>query len=497
MSPSPFSSDEALAHAANGRWLRRPTAASPYPAVDPVSTDSRAIAPGQAFVALKGDRFDAHDFLDAASRAGARCAVVERDVALPAGSPTGLLRVASTRAALLALGAAHRRSLANTRVLAVGGSNGKTTCVRLLGAALSASLRGRWSPKSFNNDVGVPVTLLSARPDDLFLVCEVGTNAPGEIEPLARAVAPDAAIITSLGREHLEGLGSIDAVAREEAALLTGLRPGGLALVADDPVLVDHARAVLGGPAVPAGLLTFGPSASADIRITNARHEHLNNTAGVAFTVETADTPAAAFWLPLLGTHNALAAGAVVALARWVGLADDAIRAGLARAEPAPMRLSPQRTRNVCFLNDAYNANPESMIAAFKVFADPDATPRDIRRRGVVLGEMLEQGDAGPVLHLEVLEHLVATVGPLDPAFVALVGDLFARHTEWLRSALPRSTVVHASRTEVSPVAALLREGDYVLLKGSRATALERVADAWSKAGAQMQEPKPAGAARV
>src|SRR5205814_447570 len=186
-----FWESENLRGAAGGTWLARPTAAAK---ITGLSTDTRTLEPEQVFLALKGERFDGHEMLADAAAKGSPLAIIDRDIESPRGM--GVLKVPDTRRALLRIAAAYRQTLEGTKVVAVAGSNGKTTTVRLIDAVLSQGLKGAASPRSFNNDVGVPLTLLSASPGDAYLVCEVGTNSPGEIGRLGEVVQPDIAVIT-------------------------------------------------------------------------------------------------------------------------------------------------------------------------------------------------------------------------------------------------------------------------------------------------------------
>ncbi|HEX7120628.1 MAG TPA: UDP-N-acetylmuramoyl-tripeptide--D-alanyl-D-alanine ligase, partial [Longimicrobiales bacterium] len=208
-----------------------------------VSTDTRTLSDDALFVALRGERFDAHEFLAEAAARGARGAVVER---VPADAPDSLVyyEVADTLEALGHLARHYRRAL-GARVCAVAGSNGKTTTKELTRAVLATRYRVHATEANYNNLVGVPLTLLAAPADAEALVVEVGTNSPGEIGRLARIVEPDAAIITSIAEEHLEGLGDLEGVLREETAILDGLPPDGVAVVADEPPeLAERARAL-------------------------------------------------------------------------------------------------------------------------------------------------------------------------------------------------------------------------------------------------------------
>lgn len=475
-----------------GTWLARP--AGEARGVHGASVDSRQCRPGQVFFALPGRRTDGHGFVPDAARAGAALAVVSDAAALPAGwresvSGMGVLLTADAGSAMLRLAAAHRRRLENTRVVAVGGSNGKTTTVRILSAVLGSRLRGTASAKSHNNAVGVPLTILGARRSDQFLVCEVGTNAPGEIAPLAEVVAPDVAVITSLGREHLEGLSSLAGVAAEEASLLGGLAPGGLAVLpwgADE--LWAQARKRLAGVS-GASVVSFGFGAGADLRVTACEHVRRGGRVWLRFRVNEREE----YDVPLAGRHNALNATAALAVARRLGIDAGAAREGLERVEPAEMRLEISRVRieggEVEVFNDAYNANPESMLAALATFAD---LSRGASRRVAILGDMLELGEAGPDLHREI----GATIAEGDAADVVVtVGPLAGFIAERLSRSWPAERIVpieDASRAESA--AGLVRPGDAVLVKGSRGVGLERVVAALVRGGSAT--PTGSGARR-
>lgn len=449
---------ENLKTSLGGTWLAKPDDAA---VVSGLSTDSRTLKPGQAFLALKGDTFDGHTMLAPAMAKGSPLAIIDSaDAAgaLPKGM--GILRVADTRRGLLRLAAAYRKTLERTRVIGVGGSNGKTTTVRLITAALSGTMRGTASQKSFNNDIGVPLTILSASPSDQFLICEIGTNAPGEIATLAAVVQPDIGVITSIGREHLEKLGSLRGVAREEASLLESIRPGGAGFISADAL---ELREVLGTLASrPNALLSFGFCTEADVgiaRIDQTLH-------GLTFALNDRSE----FRLPLLGRHNASNAAAAIAVARRLGVPDADIARGLAQVKGEAMRLEVSRHAEICIINDAYNANPDSMRAALDTF---DEVARTADRRVVVLGDMLELGEYTQAAHREIVESLAARphlnlVVLVGPQMKAAAGAL-SRHSAKLML-VDDLNEAHAGR-----IAAALKPGDAVLLKGSRRMRLERV----------------------
>lgn len=481
-----------------GAWLQRP-AAEPA-SMGGLSTDTRAIKPGQVFLALRGENFDGHDYLSAAIRSGTSLLVVDNaekasaQVPItPGGAPVGVLKVPDTRQALLKLGGAYRRTLEGTRVVAVLGANGKTTTTRLIDTLLRTRLRGSASPKSFNNDIGVPLTILGAKPDHQYLVCEVGTNHPGEIAALAPVVQPDIVVITSVGRAHIEHFGTLEAIIREDAAIFPELRAGGLAILPHgDAVLAECAKNL-------PNIITFGRSDDADLRITHV--EHVTDRAAsagadegamrVRFTLNDRQT----FEAPLIGEHNALNATAAIAVARRFALDDAAIREGLAAFTPADMRLNRREIGGVRFIVDCYNANPESAASAVRTFA---AVTPGAARRIIVLGDMLELGDHAPAAHHEIGE-LIAREGGAD--VLIAVGPL-AAHAGRAVAALagsrgkPRVALIDALDTaSISNTIAVFKPGDAVLLKGSRGAKLERLLAGFEKHAQTSHERATASAA--
>ncbi|MCC6227713.1 MAG: UDP-N-acetylmuramoyl-tripeptide--D-alanyl-D-alanine ligase [Phycisphaerales bacterium] len=462
-----------------GTWISRPDPASlPFG----VSNDTRSIKPSQIYVAIRGERLDGNDFVANAAAAGSPLAVVDRPEKLPRSLPPnfGLIAVKDSGDALLKLASAYRTYLDGTRVIAVTGSNGKTTTTRLCEALLATSLRGTASPKSFNNRVGVPLTILNAKKGDQFLLCEVGTNAPGEIAELAQVVRPDIAVVTSIGREHLEGLGSISGAADEAAALLDAIKPSGTAIInADAPEINDRlpALASRGGWKV----LRFGQSPDADLRITDIQ------TASDSVRFRLNDRT----WysVPLLGRHNAWNAAAAVAVARRMGVPQDVIELALANAKGAEMRLQKVCESGVQFINDSYNANPESMLASLDTFTSLFPEPIPHARRIAILGDMLELG-----VHAESCHREIACALARSSAFdaIILIGTHMRHAADEYALAggtLPLTCIDRAAPNYAQQAADCLQPGDTVLLKASRGTALDRVIPAWRDRAARLAAP--------
>lgn len=473
-----------LVHVTGGRWLARPSGAGVE--IAGASIDSRTLKPGEAFFALRGERVDGHGYLPAAAERGASLAVVEDEASARAagGWPAAVLLVPSVRGALAAIASAHRDRLAGagTAVVGVTGSNGKTTTVRLIDAALSGGLRGTRSQKSFNNDLGLPVTLLGATPGDGYLVCELGINAPGEMAGLASLARPDVAVISSIGRAHLEELGSLAGVAREKSVILDHVRPGGCGVVIGDSEWLAPELASRAGR-LPLVRFGFGEASDADggVRVRAVEETDAGTAIEVSGRVgaggragEGASGEPARFFIPgLHGRHNAGNAAAAVAVARRLGLADGAIAAGLLAFQPPEMRLERStralRSGGRCVvLNDAYNANPDSMIAGLEMLS------REVVERGgrrvAILGEMREMGAHAWAGHRDVLERARAlglTVVAIGPTMAGAAREVFGAGGAVALEASDDAAMAAA--------AACVRDGDVVLVKASRGTRLERV----------------------
>ena len=432
-----------FARVTGGRWLSEPKNATAE--VAGVGIDTRTLGRGDAFVAIAGPRFDGHDFIVTAAERGAAVAVVEREVEAPEG--VAVLLVEGTIAALQAMASAWRDVLeeAACRVIAVAGSNGKTTTRHLIYQVLSRERRGTQSPKSFNNHLGVPLTLLGASVGDDFVVVEVGTNHPGEVDALARIVRPDAAVITSIGEEHLEFFGDISGVAKEEASLLRHVRRGGAAYVAG--AAMEH----------------LSP--------------HLPGSAGRR--VEAVAGHPAVAGLALPGAFTSANAALAAHVGTWMGLNDATIRGALADATLPPGRWEVHRLAGgVVVIDDGYNANPSSMRAAVEAFAaDASIYVEEgmAGRRVAVLGDMLELGEHAAGAHRAVGAWIADAFPSLMTIFI---GPLMSEHTAaGLRAqgASPLATFPQVDDATFHAIADLLQPRDRVLLKGSRGIAIERV----------------------
>ena len=424
--------------------------------INRISTDSRTIKPGELFVALRGENFEGHDFIEAAAKAGATGALVDLNWAGNVPNNFALLRAPDTLQAYQTLAANYRRSLA-LKVLAITGSNGKTSTKDFAASVLARRFRVTKTEGNFNNHVGLPRTILETASEDEVAVWEIGMNHPGEIAALSKIAAPDAAIITNIGVAHIEFMGSREAIAAEKGALAEAIEMQGTVILnADDP-FSEGIAARTRAKVVSAGT-TNGFVRAIEIR---------QSADGSEFTiVEGAHRCRAQ--LPVAGTHMVQNALLAVAAGRAFGLSIEECAAGLAAAPLTKARLQIKEVGGVQFLDDSYNANPDSMKAALRTLVELDAEGKRI----AVLGEMRELGVESERGHREIGEA-AATLG-VDQLIT--IGDAAELIAEAARTAGLDKV---SSARSTSEAARLLKEmaepGDLVLIKGSRAARTEEV----------------------
>lgn len=424
--------------------------------VDDVTIDSRTARPGSLFVPLRGERADGHDFIDAAAGRGATGYLLEDRREHPA--TPGAIVVDDPADALLGLGAWVRHHV-DPVVIAITGSSGKTTTKDLVAAAAGAGRRTVANPGSYNNELGVPLTCCRLTDETEVLVAEVGARGVGHIARLAPLLAPDIAIVTTVGAAHLAMLGDLDTVARAKTELVQALAPDGLAILnADDP------RVAAMADGAPGRVATYGMGATADWR---AEEVELDELARPAFTIRDHRLQ-----LPVPGQHNVGNALAALVAADAVGVALDAAAAALESATVSQWRMQLLRTPGgLVILNDAYNANPASTQAALTTLARMATHGR----RWAVLGEMAELGPGSDEAH-ERIGRLAAQLG-LDGLVV--VGDAAApiRHGAMADGSYDEDRLLTAAGPDdVAPLLrGRLRPGDVVLVKASRSVGLERI----------------------
>ena len=401
-----------------------------------VCIDTRDIEPGQLFFAFVGEQADGHAYLEQAQHGGASACVVTHPDRIPDGFTLPALLIQDPQRALNDLASVWRSRL-HAKVIAITGSNGKTTTCRLMHSVCANAGKAFASPKSFNNALGVPITVLNTPVDAQFLVAEVGMSTPGEIAQRTKTLRPDIAMITSIGRAHLEALGSIENIAHEKAQLISTAPESAVGVI---PSAIESLDAALSDDSH---------------RIIRLPSDFNINDAG--------------FSVPLPGDHNAHNAALCVFAARELGIDDETIRSGLANATPPAMRFEQIEIETdsdpIVIINDAYNANPDSMHAALSTFVSlKTAGPKLI-----VLGEMLEMGDSGPREHQSLLSYAAGLKGIKR---LTLLGSGFVRSVSDDERV---EIIAEANDAAITTIASTIASGDTVLIKGSRGVRLERL----------------------
>lgn len=436
--------------------------------VQGVTTDSRGDLAGKLFVALEGERFDGHDFVKAAVRAGAAAVLVSREVDAGAAA---VLRVPSTLDALGALARLHRRRWGGTMV-AVGGSAGKTTTRSAISQVLDELFPGavHFARGNLNNRVGVPMVLFGLRPEHRFAVVEIGTNTGGEVARLTEIVSPDVAVLTLIDIEHAEGLGDLDAIEAEEGALLSGVGPRATAIGNADDARVAHQLEC--SPA--SRKIGYGTAPGADYRLLARRARGLGAARLEVERPSSNGREVVRFDSGLVGAPGALAALAALAVADRLAPApiDPSVVSKALATRGEPGRLDPLVLADgTVLLDDTYNANPPSMKSSIE--AARELAMLRGARLVLVLGEMRELGASSEREH-KVLASAIAESGAR--ALVAVAGDaeLFVAPA---RAARIDAVFAPDAGSAVAPVLARVGAGDVVLIKASRGIGAERVVE--------------------
>ncbi|MEP6777146.1 MAG: UDP-N-acetylmuramoyl-tripeptide--D-alanyl-D-alanine ligase [Chthoniobacterales bacterium] len=426
-----------------------------------ISTDSRTIQPGDLFVPIRGDNFDGHRFVAQAAERGAAGALVEEDWSGNIPDRFALIRIADALAGYQQIAASYRKSL-RLKVIAITGSNGKTSTKDFVAAALAHRFRVTKTEGNFNNHVGLPKTILEATSEDEIAVWELGMNHPGEIASLAKIAAPEVAIITNIGIAHIEFMGSREAIALEKGALAEIVGSDGTVILnADDPFSEAISRR------------TRAKTIFAGIKAGSLRAEDIRQSAeGSQFTVlEGAHRCRAQ--LPVPGLHMVQNAMLAIAAGRVFGLSLEDCAAGLASTPLTKARVQLREIRGVQFLDDSYNANPESMKAALRTLVELDAEGQRI----AVLGQMSELGVESQHGHSAVgqlaaelrIDHLI-TVGALGAAISRAASS----------AGLKKARNVETPSEAAEILSDIAEVGDLVLVKGSRSARMERVLEEFS-----------------
>jgi len=432
------------------------------PNITGVSTDSRTISAGDCFFAIAGDNFDGHDYVGEVFRKGAACAVVSRAVnGEPIPGP--VLRVPDTIRALGDLAREYRRSNPFT-VVAITGSVGKTTTRQIIHHVLSRRFRTHQAKKSFNNNIGLPLTLLSAGPQDEVIVAELGANHPGEIACLTRIARPNIAVVTNAHPAHLEGFGDLATIVREKLSIAEGLADDGVLIINGD---IEPLVAACRGSG--RSFCTFGKSADATYRAERIVCEALHST----FTIGGTQVR-----LPLPGPGNVDNASAAWAVCDRLGLTAESFAEAVASLRGVVMRAEPVQIGSLTVLNDCYNANPASMKNALAMLRNlrSSGNANHDRRLVFICGEMAELGPQTKSLHAE----LGVAVAETGVDLLVTIGEPPRVTARAAQDATRQSLQVQCfddAAAACDGMRELIRQNDIVLVKGSRMARLERVVE--------------------
>ncbi|HVI81519.1 MAG TPA: UDP-N-acetylmuramoyl-tripeptide--D-alanyl-D-alanine ligase [Chthoniobacterales bacterium] len=430
--------------------------------VERVSTDSRTLKKGELFVALHGQNFDGHKFVEDVAKSGGAGSIVDLNWREKVLAQFAIIRAADTLLAYQNLAANYRKSLP-INVLAITGSNGKTSTKDFAASVLGRRFRVTKTQGNFNNHVGLPRTILEATSQHEVGVWEIGMNHPGEVAPLAKIAAPDAAIITNIGVAHLEFMGTREAIAKEKSALAEAVGANGTVILnADDSFSKQIAS-------LTRAYVIFAGTKEGTIRAIEIQQ----SADGSDFTIiEGAHRCRAQ--LPVPGLHMVQNALLAVAAGRAFGLSLEEAAAGLASAPLAKARLQVKEINGVQFLDDSYNANPDSMKAALQTLVELDADGKRI----AVLGEMRELGKETQRGHEEVGE--TAAAFKIDQLIgIGKMGEVIAQAAE--KAGLENSATVGSTSEAAELLLSVAAPGDLVLIKGSRLARTEGVIEAFAK----------------
>jgi UDP-N-acetylmuramoyl-tripeptide--D-alanyl-D-alanine ligase len=439
----------------DGEWATSPTGG----VIQDVSTDSREIGHGDLFVALKGDRFDGHDFVDEVKEKGAKAAIVSRvPEELSEDGEFGLIKVEDTLQALGDL-ARYYRGIMNATVVAVTGSGGKTTTKDVIAHMLAQKHNVVKAPESYNNHVGVPLSLFQVDPVHDYVVLEIGTNQPGEIDELSGIAQPDIGVLTNISETHLKGLGSVEGVKREKSDLFRHLTGDGFAVYNADNQHVREVMEELGISGHSFGLYHDAEMMASDVQST------LN---GVQFTLN----GALEVQLPVLGAWNVYNVLAGFLVAKKTGVDLEKAAEALSEFQPPSMRMQMEQVEDITIINDAYNANPRSVQLVMDELDHYEWNGRKI----VILGDMAELGAKSEQLHREVGTSLLHK-RDLDHVFC--VGEQMEFAADEINDGSPEFTLYSSETVEEAADRLLdvIRAGDLLLLKGSRVMQLENVVE--------------------
>ncbi len=421
------------------------------------TTDSRSAKPADCFIAINGQNFDGHRFVSSAFAKGAVCAIVENHIDSAALDGKAVLKVKSTIEALANL-ASHYRRNSSYKLIAITGSAGKTTTKNLLHTVLSKKFKCHKSPASFNNNIGLPLTILTAEADTEILIAEIGTNAPGEIAQLAKIAAPDIALITNTYPAHLAGLGSIENIIKEKTSIIAGLKPAGTLIINSScQPLINYCR----NQQIP--FTAFG--SAADCKIADKSTQ--NQTTHSRFVIE--DTP---IRINLPGKANIENTLACWAVCKQLGIKIDEFAQLIKNASSVPGRMQVLNINGTTVIDDCYNANPASMQNALDFLAQ--SAKQTGQRAVFICGSMAELGSQSEKLHAQ----LGKTIAEANVDLLIAAG----RYAQTITKSAQHSpsenlSAIALENTEIlcDNLHRFLKSDDIILVKASRSEKFETV----------------------
>mgnify|MGYP001163581682 FL=1 len=419
--------------------------------INSVSTDSRTLVSGDLFVAIIGKNFDGHDFIHQAKQNGAIGIVISKsaDINLPV-----VIEVQDTLIAYGKIANLHRNRF-EIPIVAITGSNGKTTTKDMVAEILGQRHAVFKSKKNFNNRIGIPNRLLQLNAQDEIGVLEIGSNQPGEIKHLSSIVEPNVSVITNIGFSHLEFLESIEGVFREKVSIL---EHADLAILNADDDYTERIQHEF-----PVDFVTFGHKNPADVFASNI---DIDNHGRPKFHLQFDDQDVEEIHLRCAGTHNISNALAAACVGKWAGLSCQEIRIGLEHFSPPEMRLQWIKVDNFNIINDAYNSNPNSARVALDMLSNTYTKGKRI----AILGDMLELGTQAPQFHFEIGQYIRPNVKTL-----ITVGDCSRKISEGLQHEMASINHCDTADEATDVLRDVVASGDLVLLKGSRSIELERI----------------------
>ena len=445
--------------------------------VKDIFTDSRAPVPGGAFLAVHGDRFDGHDFIESTAQAGCRVFIVSRTEGIRFPEDSSVLYVKDTIQAYGQIAAAYRKDFPGLKVIAVCGSNGKTTTKDLIAAVLAKKGKVLSSLKSFNNHIGVPQTLLQITSEHQYAVVEVGTNHPGELAPLLKWIAPTHGVLTCIGNEHLEFFKNVDGVVAEEGTLAESLPENGVLFINAD----SYGCETICGRLKPTARKITVSSKTTDadwsgrllgISCQGTTFEIFHKAKEMGEFQ--GDIHVKTWQVRPLGAHQVTNALLAIAVARELGVTENDIAAALRECPPSDMRAQVRSVNGMTLLVDCYNANIDSVCAALETLRS--LQPGTAGKRVAILGTMGEIGETSGEVHKEVARR--AAISGVDVALFC------GQHADEMKTVFEREGQTPSCAKSFDTLESLLKEvdsnvsnGDCVLIKASRAQRFERIVE--------------------